>query len=261
MRSFFGDGLRGQGLPRSAATGVAFALAWSPCIGPILGAVLTLAAASGTAAQGAFLLVWYSLGLGAWFIAMGAGFTWLAPRLRRLGPYLERLMIASGVLFIALGAAMFLGEFTRLNRAFQAAGFFFASPALEAGLTGGVGGWLGPGVAFLGGVISFLSPCVLPLVPAYLVTIAGEAVLVGTNTGAMSRGQRWHVVRHACAFVLGFTVVFASVGASAGLIGQLAAGHLELLTRIGGAVMIVLGMQMAGLIRIGFLERTYAVRL
>ena len=257
MRFPFAARLFAGGLPRSAATGVAFALAWSPCIGPILGAVLTLAAASGTAVQGAFLLVWYSLGLGAWFIAMGAGFTWLSPRLRRLGPYLERLMIGSGVLFIALGAAMFLGEFTRLNRAFQAAGFLFASPEIEAGLTGSVGGWFGLGVAFLGGVISFLSPCVLPLVPAYLVSVAGEAVLSSVEV----QRRRWHVVRHACAFVLGFTAVFASIGASAGLVGQLAAGHLELLTRAGGVVMIVLGMQMAGLIHVRLLERTYEVRL
>ena len=249
-----------EGLPRSLAIGAAFALAWSPCIGPILGVVLTLAAASGTAVQGAFLLVWYSLGLGLWFVAMGAGFTWLAPRLRRLGPYLPGLMVASGVIFILLGAAMFLGEFTRLNRAFQAAGFFFDSPSLEAGLTGGVQAWFGPGVAFLGGVISFLSPCVLPLVPAYLVSIAGEAVLAGAREGGVSSGERWHVIRHAFAFVLGFTMVFASVGASAGLVGQLAAAHLDLLTRIGGAVMIVLGMQMAGLIHIPYLERTYQLR-
>ena len=185
---------------------------------------------------------------------MGAAFTWLSPRLRKLNPYLPKLMVASGVAFIVLGAAMFLGQFTRLNLAFQQAGFFFDSPSVEAGLTGGVRGWLGPGVAFLGGVISFfLSPCVLPLVPAYLVGIAGEAVL----SSAAADAQRWRVVRHACAFVLGFTLVFASVGASAGLVGQIAAAHLDALTRIGGAVMIVLGMQMAGLIHISFLERTY----
>ena len=248
MRRFFAEGY-----PRSSVIGAAFALAWSPCIGPILGAVLTLAAASGTALHGAMLLTCYSLGLGLWFVAMGAAFTWLSPRLRRLNPYLPKLMVASGIVFIALGAAMFLGEFTQLNLAFQRAGFFFDSPSVEAGLTAGVGGWFGPGVAFLGGVISFLSPCVLPLVPAYLVSIAGEAVLSSAEAAA----QRWRVVRHACAFVLGFTLVFASVGASAGLVGQIASAHLDALTRIGGAVMIVLGMQMSGLIHIPFLERTY----
>ena len=73
-----------EGFPRSFVIGSAFSLAWSPCIGPILGVVLTLAAASGTAYQGALLLTCYSLGLGVWFLAFGACFGWLSPRMRRL---------------------------------------------------------------------------------------------------------------------------------------------------------------------------------
>ena len=251
--------LVGAGLPRSFAIGAAFSLGWSPCIGPILGVVLTLAAASGQAAQGALLLTCYALGLGVWFMAFGAAFGWIAPRMRRLNPYLPRLMIASGVFFIVLGALMFLGEFTRLNNYVQQAGFLFEGTATtEARLSGNVGGWFGPGVAFFGGVVSFLSPCVLPLVPAYLVNIAGETVL-GTVEAADTRRSRAHVLGHAAAFVAGFTVVFAIAGASVGLLGDLASGQGEVLTRIGGAVLIVLGMQMAGLIRIPFLDRTYQV--
>ncbi|MFA7248382.1 MAG: cytochrome c biogenesis protein CcdA [Dehalococcoidia bacterium] len=245
-----------QGLPRSFALGAAFSLAWSPCIGPILGVVLTLAAASGQALQGAVLLTSYSLGLGLWFMAFGAFFGWLSPRMRRLNPYLPRLMVASGVFFIVIGALMFLGEFTRLNAYFQGMGFAFSTTAdAEERLSGSVGGWFGPAVAFFGGVVSFLSPCVLPLVPAYLVNIAGEAVL---GRGDVQR-SRAHVMGHAAAFVVGFTAVFAIAGASAGFLGDLASGQGELLTRIGGIVLMVLGMQMSGLIHIPYLDRTYQV--
>lgn len=97
--------------------------AWSPCIGPILGAVLTLAAASGTALQGMALLAAYALGLGVWFLAVGAFFGWLAPRLRRIQRYTPPLLVVSGLLFVGVGALMVLGEFGRLNAYFQSFGF------------------------------------------------------------------------------------------------------------------------------------------
>jgi cytochrome c biogenesis protein CcdA len=249
----------GQGYPRSLLIGAAFAAAWSPCIGPILGVVLTLAAASGTAAQGALLLACYSLGLGAWFLALGLFFGWLSPRLRRLQPHMQLLMIAGGALFIVVGALMFLGEFQRLNNYFAGFGFFFNSTAsAETQLSGGVHGLFGPAVAFFGGVVSFLSPCVLPLVPAYLVNIAGETVLGGEQT---SRAERRRIFRHALAFVAGFALVFTVLGASVGFVGSLLTGQGDLLTRIGGVVMIVLGMQMSGLIHLPYLDRTYAVQV
>ena len=77
-------GLFGSGYPRSFAVGSAFSVAWSPCIGPILGVVLTLAATSGTAYQGALLLTFYALGLGVWFLAFGVFFGWLTPQMRRI---------------------------------------------------------------------------------------------------------------------------------------------------------------------------------
>lgn len=243
----------GRGYPRSFTVGAAFSVAWTPCVGPILGVVLTLAAATGSWQQGAVLLVFYSLGLGVWFLAFGAFFGWLSPRMRALRPHLGKLMVGAGAMFIVVGALMFPGEFQRLNQYFQSAGFLFeGSVELEQSLSGGIGGWFGPLIAFVGGMVSFLSPCVLPLVPVYLVNIGGEAVL-----GASDSAARFRVVGNALAFVVGFTLVFAVIGASAGFAGSMVMERLDLLTRIGGAILIVFGMQMAGLIRIPFLERSY----
>jgi len=242
-----------RGYPRSFAVGATFSIAWTPCVGPILGVVLTLAAATGSWQQGALLLTFYSLGLGVWFMAFGAFFGWLSPRMKSLGPHLQKLMIGAGVVFIVVGALMFLGEFARLNEYFLRAGFLFDGTArVEENLSSGLGGWFGPGIAFFGGVISFLSPCVLPLVPVYLVNIGGEAVLGTADPAARAR-----VIGNAFAFVVGFTLVFAFIGASAGFAGSLVTERLDLLTRVGGVVLMVLGMQMAGLIRIPFLDRTY----
>lgn len=243
-----------SGYPRSLTIGATFSVAWSPCIGPILGVVLTLAATSGTAWQGALLLTFFSLGLGVWFIAFGAFFTYLTPRMRAIQPYMPAVLIASGVLFIGVGALMFLGEFGQLNQYFQDFGFIFESTSeTESDLSGSVDGSLGPLVAFAGGMIGFLSPCVLPLVPVYLANLAGEA-MTGTKTG---EGDRRRVFLHSVAFVVGFTVVFAAVGASVGLVGNVVQDQLDTLTRVGGLILILLGLQMSGLLHIPYLERTY----
>jgi cytochrome c biogenesis protein CcdA len=250
--------LLGQGYPRSLTIGSAFAVAWTPCIGPILGVVLTLAATSGSWVQGAVLLAFYSAGLGVWFLAFGVAFGWVQPKMRSLNPHLPKVMAATGAVFIVVGALMFLGEFTRLNNYFQSFGFFFERTAeAEASLATGAEGWLGPGIAFLGGMASFLSPCVLPLVPAYLVNLAGETVLGGPDT----RAARMRIIGHAAAFVIGFAVIFTLIGASAGFAGTLITQHLDTLTRIAGVVLMVFGMQIAGLIHIPYLERTYQVNV
>jgi len=246
--------LLGRGYPRSFGVGAAFSVAWTPCVGPILGVVLTLAATTGSWQQGGLLLIAYSLGLGVWFMAFGAFFGWLSPRMKSLMPHLNKLMIGAGVVFILVGAMMFLGEFQRLNDYFLRAGFFFEGTIeLEQGLTSGIDGWFGPGIAFFGGVVSFLSPCVLPLVPVYLVTIAGEAAL-GTTEGSQGR---WRVIGNAAAFVVGFTLVFALIGASAGFAGSLLTAQLDTLTRAAGVLLMVFGMHMAGLIHIPYLDRTF----
>ena len=98
--------------------------------------------------------------------------------------------------------------------------------------------------ALVGGLLSFFSPCVLPLVPVYLGYISGVAV------GRSSSQARRVVVSHALVFVLGFSLIFALLGAAVGLLGQALNAAMPTLTRVGGVVLVVLGLQMAGVLRI-----------
>jgi len=108
-------------------------------------------------------------------------------------------------------------------------------------------------IAFGAGMLSFLSPCVLPLVPAFLVDMAGEAALAGT--------QRARTLLHASAFVVGFSVVFTLLWVAVALAGALAGELVVWLQRLGGLLLVVLGMQMLGLIRIPLLARELDLRL
>ena len=88
---------------RSFLTGGVFSLAWTPCVGPILGGILTLALGSETAWQGAYLLAIYSLGLGLPFLIMGIAFDFITPLLKRIYRYSNWIYIISGLLLIAVG--------------------------------------------------------------------------------------------------------------------------------------------------------------
>jgi cytochrome c-type biogenesis protein len=92
--------------------GMAFAAGWTPCIGPVLGAILAIAA-SGSAAWGAFLLVCYSLGLGIPFVAIGLGAGWLAGSTRWLQRHYAAIAVVSGSLLVFVGVLVATGEFTR----------------------------------------------------------------------------------------------------------------------------------------------------
>jgi len=97
---------RTTGYLRSLLIGALFAVGWTPCVGPILGGIFTLAFNTETAAQGAGLLAVYSLGLGIPFLAMGIAFDTLSPILRRINRYSTLIYIISGLLLIGIGAAM-----------------------------------------------------------------------------------------------------------------------------------------------------------
>ena len=102
--------------------------------------------------------------------------------------------------------------------------------------------------AFVAGLISFFSPCVLPLVPVYLGYMTGR---VGLSEVARSR---WQVVLHAVAFVLGFGMVFVALGATAGLLGRLIYPILPWVIKIGGVLLIIFGLHLLGLISIPLLH-------
>jgi cytochrome c-type biogenesis protein len=107
------------------------------------------------------------------------------------------------------------------------------------------------GLAFLGGLASFLSPCVFALVPAYVGYLSGRSV--GTQ-----HANRWYTLSHGVFFVLGFSTVFILLGLGASAIGNLLFELRPVLTKVGGVVVVIFGLHMTGIIRIPFLQ--YDVR-
>lgn len=109
--------------------------------------------------------------------------------------------------------------------------------------------------AFLAGVLSISSPCVLPLVPIFL------AHLAGSSAGGVAGFDRRRVIPNAVAYVLGFSLVFIALGVALGAAGALAstasivASNRTLLMRLGGALLIILGLHQLGIVRIPFLDR------
>jgi len=106
--------------------------------------------------------------------------------------------------------------------------------------------------AFLGGLLSFLSPCVLPLVPPYLCFITGEALDDLAGKATISR-QR--TILAALAFVLGFSTVFILLGATASAAGQFVRDYLPILAQIAGGFIIFMGLHFLGVFRFAFINR------
>lgn len=108
----------------------------------------------------------------------------------------------------------------------------------------------GIGISALAGMLSFLSPCVLALVPAYIGYLSGRTL---TSSGEVIQ-NRWLTFSHGIAFVLGFSIVFISLGAAASAIGALLYDLRQWLARIGGVVVIIFGLHTMGVITIPFLD-------
>jgi len=102
-------------------------------------------------------------------------------------------------------------------------------------------------LAFLAGLVSFLSPCVLPVVPSFIVLVSG-LTLEELREGTI-RAARFAAVLHSMVFVAGFTAVFVSIGWAATSTGQVLAHSLPWLSRIGGAGLVVFGLYLLGLLR------------
>ncbi|HMJ41833.1 MAG TPA: cytochrome c biogenesis protein CcdA [Pseudolabrys sp.] len=108
--------------------------------------------------------------------------------------------------------------------------------------------------ALIAGLVSFLSPCVLPLVPPYLVYLAGTSLERFADRELEPRVKR-ETVLAACLFVLGFSTVFVSLGASASVIGSLIRAYSGPLATIAGVIIIIMGLHFLGLTRIALLYR------
>ena len=109
--------------------------------------------------------------------------------------------------------------------------------------------------AFVAGLLSFLSPCVLPLVPPYLCFLGGVSLEQLTAEDAENRAATKRVFITSLFFVLGFSTVFVALGATASAMGELVADNLDILSKIAGVVIIILGLHFLGLLKFAFLNR------
>lgn len=105
-----------------------------------------------------------------------------------------------------------------------------------------------PLAAFLAGVLSFLSPCVLPLVPGYVSLISGSTVEELSGQRRLLRT----VMMHSAMFIIGFSIVFISLGALATTIGQMTRQFYPILTRVAGIIIIIFGLHLTGLLKIKY---------
>ena len=191
-----GSGGHDLGYLSSFLMGVFFSAGWTPCVGPTLGAILTLGMSESTVGQGVFLLIGYSLGLGIPFLLTGLAVDRATALLRRARRYMPAIKMTTAVLLIAIGALLLVDALPRiilqvgewfgadwafsfpawvpsiqaLSRWALSRGLFLDVSSSSAAITPTFF------VALLAGLLSFLSPCVLPLVPAYIGYLSGRAV-------------------------------------------------------------------------------------
>jgi cytochrome c-type biogenesis protein len=151
----------------SALMGIFFAAGWSPCIGATLGAILTMGLSQQTVGQAMWLASGYSLGLGIPFLAMALGLERATGWVKRLGRYRRAIQIASGIFIIAIGILLFTNTMTLIAIWAFKHGYYVEKFARFAAAPTYF-------TAILAGLLSFLSPCVLPLVPAYLGYLSGH---------------------------------------------------------------------------------------
>ena len=176
---------RGWGYLSSAMMGVSFSAGWVPCVGPILASILFLASDSATAIQGALLLAIYSLGLGLPFLITGAAFSQATQILRRLNRHANVVSTVSGIFLLYVAWLLWSDQLTSLTTqfAFLNQWVFLLEDALSSSVgvneTFSAGALSAAPLAFIAGIISFISPCVLPLIPAYIGYLSGAALSGG----------------------------------------------------------------------------------
>jgi cytochrome c-type biogenesis protein len=173
---------RGWGYLSSVLMGMSFSAGWMPCIGPILSSIIVLATTVSTVWQGSLLLAVYSLGLGIPFLITGAAFGRATGVLRRLNRHANVVSIISGIFLLLVAALLWTEQLQRLTTTFAFLNELVFS--VEAQISGNLGSVdiFDPSLisamplAFIAGIISFISPCVLPLVPAYIGYLSGASL-------------------------------------------------------------------------------------
>jgi cytochrome c-type biogenesis protein len=117
------------------------------------------------------------------------------------------------------------------------------------------------GVAFLAGLVSFLSPCMLPLVPIFLAQLVGQSTYQSTHDQG-NQPTRLLTFLHALMFVLGFTLAFVALGASASTLGSFLRANQFLLRQVGGVLLIIIGLHLTGILKLPFLywQKRFAFR-
>lgn len=153
----------------SALMGIFFAAGWSPCIGATLGAILTMGLSQQTVGQAMWLASGYSLGLGIPFLAMALGLERASGWIKRMQPYQKYFRLASGLFIIAIGILLITNTMSLIAIWAFRNGLYIEKFALFAAAPTYF-------TAIIAGLLSFLSPCVLPLVPAYLGYLSGHAI-------------------------------------------------------------------------------------
>ena len=150
--------------------GMAFAFGWTPCVGPFLGPLLAMAAVSGTYRTGAFYLAIYSMGLALPFLVSAllmssllGTFGWLKRNFKIINTFAGGMLVVMGILLLT-------GKFGIMMSA------FYSLSVADVSTTALQGAQIGIITSFVAGLLSFLSPCVLPLVPGYLSFISGVAI-------------------------------------------------------------------------------------
>ncbi len=114
-------------------------------------------------------------------------------------------------------------------------------------------------VAFVGGILSFFAPCVLPLVPSFLIYISGCSIKSYSDLSDAKTKHR--VFLHTIAFIVGFSVVFMSLGVSSSFLGNVFSRYETWIMRVGGLVLVVMGINMLGLVKIPFLNQEKMLHL
>jgi cytochrome c-type biogenesis protein len=159
----------GASFGSSYLMGIFFAAGWSPCIGVTLGAIMTMGLTQEQAGTAMILAAAYALGLGLPFLVMGLLIDRATNILRRLRKYIRAFEIVTGVFLIILGIMLLSGQMTQFASAASRLGLLVDASAIETGEAT-------IPIAFVAGLLSFLSPCVLPLVPIYLSYLSGTVM-------------------------------------------------------------------------------------